>query len=235
MRTMLAMSVAVIAGFAAWASAAGAEPLPETAPDALLSAATLSVTASLRQDKSVLTNSQERIAELVEATILPLFDIRHMTQRAVARNWRLALPEQQSALIAEFKTLLVKTFSTALTNLRDRAIEYKPLRMAPGETEVTVRSSVKQPATQRMTIDYDMEQTPAGWKVYDIKIAGISLITTYRSTFTRIVRDDGVEGLVQSLAAKNRQADAGLKPEENGALPFILMHAVIPGILRGGR
>ncbi|MEK6245692.1 MAG: ABC transporter substrate-binding protein [Pseudomonadota bacterium] len=208
---------------------------PETAPDALLSAATLTLTANLRQDTSLQANSPGKIAELVEATILPLFNFRHMTQRAVAPNWRLASPEQQNALIAEFRTLLVRTYSVALANYRDQAIEYKPLRLAPGETDVTVKSTVKQPGAERMTIDYDMEKTPAGWKVYDIKVAGISLITTYRSTFAQIAREGGVDGLIQSLSAKNRQADAGLRPQESGALPFIFMHAVIPSVLRGGR
>ena len=253
MRRLLIMGFAVIAGFAGWASAAGAEPLdasqplaaafrvagpiapaPETAPDALLSAATFTVTASLRQDKSLQANSQGKIAELVEATILPLFNFRHMTQRAVAPHWRLASAEQQRTLIAEFKTLLVHTYSTALANYRDQAIEYKPLQLASGETEITVKSIVKQPGAERMTIDYDMEKTAAGWKVYDIKIAGISLITTYRSTFTQLIRDGGVDGLIKSLSAKNRQAESGSRPQESGALHFIIMYAVIPSILRGG-
>lgn len=232
MRRMLVTGLAVIAGFAGWATAAGAT---ETAPDALLSAATLTVTASLRQDKNLLTNSQGRIAELVEVTILPLFNFRHMTKRAVAPHWRLASPEQQNALIAEFTTLLVHTYSTTLANYRDQAIEYKPLRLAPGETEVTVKSVVKQPGAERMTIDYDMEKTPAGWKVYDIKVAGISLITTYRSTFAQIVRAGGVDGLIQSLSAKNQQADAGLRPQESSARAVLLMHAVMTSVLRGGR
>lgn len=234
MRRMLVTGLAVIAGFAGWASAAGAQP-PETAPDALLSAATLTVTASLRQDKSLLTNHQGRIAELLEVTILPLFNFRHMTQRAVAPHWRLASAEQQNALIAEFTTLLVHTYSTTLANYRDQAIEYKPLQLAPGETEVTVKSTMKQPGAERMTIDYDMEKTAAGWKVYDIKVAGISLITTYRSTFTQLIRDGGVDGLIKSLSAKNRQAESGSRPQESGARAIVFMHAVMTSVLRGGR
>lgn len=202
-------------------------PAPEAAPDMLLSAATLAVTASLRQDKSLPTNSPGKIAELVELTILPLFNFRHMTQLAVARNWRLASPEQQKALTTEFRTLLARSYSTALANYRDQAIEYKPLRTAPGTTEVTVKSTVKQPGAERMTIDYDMEKTTAGWKVYDIKIAGISLITTYQSTFAQTIRDGGVDGLIKSLSAKNRQADSGLRSRESGARPFPYMCAMI--------
>jgi len=125
----------------------------------------------------------------------------------VARNWRLAISEQQRALIREFKTLLVRTYSTALSGYRNQVIEYKPLRAAADATEVTVKSDVQQSGKDRMTIDYDMEKTPAGWKVYDVKIAGVSLVTTYRSTFTSKVREGGIEGLIKSLSDKNRQGE----------------------------
>ena len=128
-----------------------------------------------------------------------------MTQIAMARNWRLATPDQQKALTVEFKTLLVRTYAIALSRYRDHVIEYKPLRAAPGAVEVTVKSEVKQAGAEWMTIDYDMEKTPAGWKVHDIKIAGISLVTAYRDTFASRVRDGGIEGLIKSLSDKNRQ------------------------------
>lgn len=209
--------------------------VPEVAPDVLLSNATLVVTAGLTRNKNSQTNSPEKIAERVESAMLPLFDVRHMTQLAVARNWRRASPEQQNALIAEFSTLLVRTYSMALTSQRDQVIAYRPLRMAPGETEVTVRSTVKQAGAEWMTIDYDMEKTTAGWKVYDIRIAGISLITTYQSTFAQTVRDSGVDGLIQSLAGKNLRADAGLGPHDRGARTVLFMYAVMPSVFRGGR
>ena len=205
-------------------------PAPEAAPDALLSAAILVVTSNLKQDENLQTNKPAKIAELVESAVLPLFDFRRMTELAVARNWRLASPEQQNSLIAGFMTLLVRTYSTALANYGDRAIEYKPLRIAPGETLVTVKSTMRQPGAERITIDYCMEKTTAGWKVFDIKIAGISLVTTYRSTFAQIIRDGGVEGLIESLSAKNRQADFGLASGESGARPLLFMYAVIPGV-----
>ncbi|MDP2241292.1 MAG: ABC transporter substrate-binding protein [Burkholderiales bacterium] len=208
-------------------------PALEIAPDVLLSAATLVVTARLKEDLNLQINSPEKIAELVESTILPLFNFRHMTQLAVARNWRLASPEQQDAIVSEFRTLLVRTYSTALANYRDQAIEYRPLRMAPGDTGVTVKSTVKQPGAVRMSIDYDMEKTAAGWKVYDIKIGGISLITTYRSTFARTVSDSGVDGLILSLSAKNREPNSGLRSEKSNARSSLFLYAVIPTISRG--
>ena len=176
--------------------------VPDTAPDVLLSAATLVVIARLKQDRALQIGSPGTIAELVEATILPLFDFRHMTQLAVATNWRLASPEQQDALIAGFRSLLVRSYSVVLASYRDQAIEYQPTRMVPGETWLTVKSIVKQPGAERMTIDYDMEKTTAGWKVYDIKVAGVSLITTYRSTFAQTIHDGGVDGLIKAFSAK---------------------------------
>jgi len=237
MRRMLVMGLAAFAALAAWAGAAGAGAAtrePEAAPDALLRSATLVVTARLRQDTTLRTDSPWNITELVEP-ILPLFDFRQMTRLAVARNWRLASPEQQNALVAEFRTLLVRTYSTALANYRDQMIEYKPLRMALGETEVTVKSTVNQPGAERMTIDYDMEKTTAGWRIYDVKIAAISLITTYRSTFAQTIRDGGVDGLIESLSAGNQQADSGLWPPVSGARPLLFIYAVIPTVFRGSR
>jgi phospholipid transport system substrate-binding protein len=128
-----------------------------------------------------------------------------MTQIAVARNWRLATPAQQSALTTEFRTLLVRTYSIALSSYRDQVIEFRSMRSAPADTEVTVRSVVKQSGTAPIAMDYDMEKTPAGWKVYDIKVAGVSLVTTYRDTFSERIRDDGVDGLIKALEDKNRQ------------------------------
>ena len=190
-----------------WAFAAPFSLAEDVAPDVLLKAVTSEVIAIIKQDKDIQAGNPAKVADLVEARILPLFDFTRMTQIAVARNWRLTTPEQQKALTTEFKTLLVRTYSSALSTYRDQAIEYKPLRMAPGDTEVTVKSVVKQPGKEPLTMDYDMEKMAAGWKVYDIKIAGISLITAYRETFAGKVRDGGMDGLIKSLSDKNRQRD----------------------------
>jgi phospholipid transport system substrate-binding protein len=187
------------------ALAAPFSPAQDVAPDALLKAVTSEVIAIIRQDKDIQAGDPAKVSDLVETRILPLFDFTRMTQIAVARNWRLATPEQQKALTLEFKTLLVRTYSTALSSYRDQVIEYKPLRLTPDATEVTVRSDVRQSGKERITIDYEMEKTSAGWKVYDMKIAGVSLVTTYRDTFAGKVRDSGIEGLIKSLSDKNRQ------------------------------
>ena len=187
------------------ALAAPLSPAQDGAPDVLLKAVTLEVIAIIRQDKDIQAGNAGKVANLVETRILPLFDFTRMTQLAVARNWRLATPEQQKALTTEFKTLLVRTYSTALSSYRDQVIEFKRLRAASGDIEVTVKSVIKQPGTEPLTMDYDMEKIAAGWKVYDIKIDGVSLITTYRETFASRVRDGGIEGLIKSLSDKNRQ------------------------------
>ena len=180
----------------------------DVAPDVLLKEVTLEVLAGIRQDPDIQAGNPAKVAALVESRILPLFDFPRMTQIAVARNWRLATPEQQQTLIAEFKTLLVRTYSTALSSYRDQVIEFKRLRAASGDTEVTVKTVIKQAGKESLTMDYDMEKRASGWQVYDIKIEGVSLITTYRETFAGKVREGGVDGLIKSLADKNRQGDA---------------------------
>jgi len=183
----------------------------ETEPNAMLQAVTLEVIAAMKQDRSQNGGSSKQVASLVETKILPLFDFPRMTQIAVARNWRLATPEQQVALTAEFKALLVHTYSAALSTYRDQVIEFRSMRSAPADTEVTVKSVVKQAGTAPVAMDYDMEKTPAGWKVYDIKVAGVSLVTTYRDSFSERIRDDGVDGLIKALEEKNRQGDSRSK------------------------
>ena len=180
----------------------------EPAPDVLVKSITEEVVAVLKQDKDIQAGNPKKIEELIEAKVLPHFNFTRMTRIAMARNWRLATPEQQKELTAEFKTLLVRTYSTALSNYRDQLIDYKPLRAKPEDVDVTVRSEVKQSgSSQPVAIDYEMEKTPNGWKVYDVKVGGVSLVTTYRDTFTSEVKEHGVDGLIKSLAAKNRQSE----------------------------
>jgi phospholipid transport system substrate-binding protein len=202
MRSFAMLLAATAAALSATAAA------QEIAPDALLKAVTQEVIQLIRQDKEIQAGNPAKVARLVEAKILPHFDFGRMTQLAAARSWTVASPEQQKALTAEFKTLLVRTYSTALSSYRDQDIRFKPLRAAPGDAEVTVRSVVIQPGTVPLALDYDMERHPGGWKVYDMKIEGVSLVTTYRETFAGIVRERGVDGLIRSLSDKNRDSEA---------------------------
>ena len=176
------------------------------APDVLVKTITEEVVAILKQDKDIQAGNPKKVADLIETKVVPHFNFTRMTRIAMARNWRSASPEQQKELTAEFKTLLVRTYSTAISSYRDQRIDYRPLRAKPEDTEVTVKSEVKQSgSSQPVSIDYEMEKTPNGWKVYDVKVGGVSLVTTYRETFASEVKDRGVDGLIKSLSAKNRQ------------------------------
>jgi phospholipid transport system substrate-binding protein len=180
----------------------------ELAPDVLVKTITQDVVAILKQDRDIQAGDPKKVAQLVETKILPHFNFTRMTRIAMARNWRLASPEQQKELTEQFKTLLVRTYSTALSSYRDQQIDFKPLRAKPDDTEVTVKTEMKQPnAPQPVAIDYEMEKTPNGWKVYNVKVDGVSLVTTYREVFATEVKERGVDGLIKSLAAKNRQGE----------------------------
>ncbi|MBS1198674.1 MAG: hypothetical protein H6R18_2459 [Proteobacteria bacterium] len=206
------------------------DPVTESAPEVLLSVTVLLASARHKQD-----NSPGDIAEPAQSSALPLFNFRHMTQLAMARNWRLASPDQQEALIAEFRILLVRTYATTLSKYRDRVIEFKPVRIALGSNEISVKSIVLQPGVEPIAIDYNMEKTTAGWKVVDIKIGGISLIATYQSTFSQAVRDGGVAGLIKSLSENNRLAYSEAKHQERSAHYILIMCALIQSVLRASR
>jgi phospholipid transport system substrate-binding protein len=178
----------------------------EIAPDVLVKSITEEVIAAVRQNKGIQAGDTRKLAELVEAKILPHFDFARITQIAMGVNWRRAIPEQQEQLIREFRTLLVRTYSGALAGYRDQVIEFRPLRARPGDTEVTVHSQVRQSGVEPIAIEYDLEKTGSAWKVFDVRVAGISLVATYRSAFAEEVRNHGVEGLISLLSSKNRGA-----------------------------
>ena len=144
-----------------------------------------------------------RVREVIETKLLPNFDFTRMTALAMGRNWARATPEQQKKLTAEFQTLLVRTYSNALTQYRDETIDVKPLRAEPSANEVTVRSEVVRQGRPPVQIDYSMEKTPQGWKAYDVIVGGVSLVTNYRDEFNEQVKAGGVDGLVKTLVAKN--------------------------------
>lgn len=188
----------------ALALAAPASLADGLAPDALLRAVSVEVIDRIKQEQLYRAADPAKVTALVETRVLPLFDFAHMTRLAVARNWRLATPEQQRVLTEEFRTLLVRTYSTALASYGGEVIHFKQLRAAPPLSEVTVRSEVKQPGKERMTMDYEMAKTAAGWKIYNVKVADVCLVSTYRDVFAEKVRDGGVDGLINFLADENR-------------------------------
>jgi phospholipid transport system substrate-binding protein len=177
----------------------------QSAPDALLKNATSEVLASLKEDKGI-AGDAARLDGLIESKIVPVFDFSLMTQFAMGRNWRQASTAQRGRLTTEFKSMLVRTYSGMLTTYRDAAITYKPIRFVPGDTDATVRSEVSQPGAKPLRVDYEIARTARGWKVYDVKIDGISVVTAYRDGFAAKVRESGVDGLIRSLSEKNRQS-----------------------------
>jgi len=191
----------------AWAAvpAGSAEML---APDALARSVTDEVLKILRTDKELAGGNQKKVAELIETKVAPHFEFTSMARLAMGRNWKQATPDQQKALAEEFRTLLVRTYTTAFTQYKDQTVEYRPVKLAPGETDVVVKSFIKQPSGQPVSVDYRMEKTDAGWKVYDVKIEAISLVENYRNTFNTEVQKGGIDGLIKSLADKNKTAAA---------------------------
>jgi phospholipid transport system substrate-binding protein len=194
---------------------AAAVAAQDLAPDALVKKISNEVLDIIKQDKDIRAGNQNKINELVDAKVLPHFNFSRMTALAVGRNWPKASAEQQKALTGEFRTLLVRTYSSALTTYKNQVIEFKPLRSAAGDTDVTVRTQVRQPGSEPVGIDYSMEKTPGGWMVYDVVVGGVSLVTNYRETFNAEIRDGGVDGLIKSLASKNRSQEpqASSKPK----------------------
>jgi len=177
-------------------------------PEALVKRVSEDVIATIKSDPQVQAGNQARIREVMEAKLLPNFDFARMTALVMGKNWRAATPEQQARLTDEFRTLLVRTYSSALNKYRDETIDYKPLRMNPADTEVTVRTAVMKPGGSPVQIDYSMTKTPAGWKAYDVIVGGVSLVTNYRDEFNEQIKNGGVDGLIKTLAEKNKGASA---------------------------
>ena len=198
-RSILCAATALVVQAAAAQSAA---------PDALVRSVTDEVVGIIKQDKDIQAGNRQKTTALVEQKVLPHFDFTRMTALAMGPNWRKATPEQQKLLVEQFRTLLVRTYSTALSAYRNQVIDVKPPRTQPNDAEVVVRSEVKQSGAEPVTIDYSMAKTPGGWKVYDLAVNGASLVTTYRETFAVEVRNGGIDGLIKSLSAKNQQLAA---------------------------
>lgn len=180
----------------------------QEAPDALVKRVSEEILDMIRKDKDLQSGQVRRILEVVDAKVLPHFNFQHMTALAVGRDWRKASPHQQQQLMGEFKMLLVRTYANALTSYRDQTVRYKPFKGNAGDAEAFVRTEVVQPGNKPVQVDYNLEKTDEGWKVYDVTVAGISLVTTYRENFAQEVRNGGIEGLIQALSAKNKALEA---------------------------
>ena len=175
----------------------------QEAPDALVRRSTNEILTAIKADKDLQAGNQQKIEKLAEDKVLPYFNFVRMTQLAVGRNWRDASDAQKKSLIDEFRRLLVRTYSTSLTQYRDQTIEVKPLKIAGADTEVIVKTQVNQPGGQPIPIDYSLEKAKDGWKVYDVLIDGVSLVTNYRSSFNTEIQKSGIDGLIKSLVDRN--------------------------------
>ena len=193
---------------AALALAASGPALAQEGPDALVKRVSQEVMQIIKSDPKVQAGDMARIREVVESKLLPYFDFTRMTALAMGRNWNKATPDQQKRLSDEFRSLLVRTYSGSLSQYRNQTIEYKPLRADAASADVTVRTEVVRPGQVPVQIDYSMAKTPGGWKVYDVIVAGVSLVTNYRDEFNEQVKAGGVDGLIKSLVAKNQGAPA---------------------------
>lgn len=175
------------------------------APDVLVKNVTNEVLDIVRKDKDIQAGDTRKAGQLIESKILPNFDFNRMTALAVGRDWRSATPEQQKALGDEFRTLLVRTYGNALTQYRDQTIDFKPFKGKLDDPEVLVRTEVKQPGAKAIPIDYSLRKDDTGaWKVIDVVVGGVSLVTSYRDQFRQQVAAGGIDGLIKSLREKNK-------------------------------
>lgn len=205
---MLAMFVrlATAAATAGLVLAGGAQA-QEMAPDALVKSVTLEVVDIIQNDKDIQKGDRKKVIALIETKVLPHFNFQAMTASAVGRNWDKASADQKARLMDEFKTLLLRTYASALAAYGNQKFDFRPLRAKPTDTDVTVNVRIMQSGSQPVTIDYDMEKRPGGWKVWDVRVGGISLVANYRTQFDNLIREGGVEGLIKALYAKNNSLE----------------------------
>ena len=173
-------------------------------PDVLVKNVTLEVVELITKDKEIQSGNRAKLIQVIDAKVLPHFNFNAMTALALGQNWNKANPEQKKRLVEEFRTLLVRTYASALAAYSEQKFEFRPLRAKATDTDVTVQVRVLQPGSQPVPIDYAMEKTSSGWKVYDVMVGGVSLVANYRTEFSNVVRESGIDGLIKSLAAKNR-------------------------------
>jgi len=179
-------------------------------PDQLVRATVDKVIEIIKGDKAVQAGDMKRILEIAEAHGSPHFNFVRMTRLAMGANWKQASPAQQEELVRQFRSLLLRTYAVALKEYRNQTIDVRPLKLPAGSTDVQVKTIVNQPGAQAIPIDYDMERTPQGWKIYDVTVGGVSLVVNFRSSFDSEIRKSGVDGLLKSLAERNRSAAAGI-------------------------
>ena len=182
-------------------------PAQDAAPDQLVKTVTLEVVELITKDKEIQAGNRAKLVQLIDAKVLPHFNFSAMTALALGQSWNKANPDQKKRLTEEFRTLLVRTYASALAAYSEQKFDFRPLRAKPSDTDVTVQVRVLQPGSQPVPIDYSMEKTASGWKVYDVMVGGVSLVANYRTEFNNVVRESGIDGLIKNLNAKNRSLE----------------------------
>lgn len=188
-------------------TAAAADATTALAPDAFIKSITDEVFATVKSDKAIQQGDLRRVQAMVDSKIMPNVNLQRMTATAVGRSWRQATPEQQKRLQEEFKILLVYTYAGAAAQIKDQTIEYKPMRTGADDTEVVVRTLVRNKG-ETIQLDYRMEKTDSGWKIYDVNVLGAWLVQTYQSSFAQEVTASGIDGLIGKLTERNKQLAA---------------------------
>jgi len=206
----------VVAGVALVALTAFAAPARANmmAPDVLVKKVTLEVVDIIKHDKDIQGGNRQKIIGLIEAKVLPHFDFESMTATAVGLGWRKATPEQRARLTEQFKTLLVRTYASALAAYSDQRLDFRPLHARPSDTDVTVQVRIIQSGAEPISIDYGMEKTSSGWKAYDVSVGGVSLVANYRTEFGNLIRSEGIDGLIRNLRAKNESLEQSGKQDK---------------------
>jgi phospholipid transport system substrate-binding protein len=197
---MAALTLVVAAAAPGLASA-------NTAPDSLIKQVSTDVIDAVKADKAIQAGDTRKIIGLVDSMILPHVNFQRMTASSVGRYWRQATPEQQKRLQDEFKTLLVRTYAGALTQVKDQTVELKPMRSKADDTEVVVKTEVKGKGDP-IQLDYRLEKANDSWKIYDVNVLGVWLVENYRSSFAQEINASGIDGLIAKLAEKNKLASA---------------------------
>src|SRR5687767_12486607 len=175
----------------------------DLAPEQLVQKITDDVLAAVKSDKQLAAGDRQKAVKLAEEKVLPYIDFEQSTRLAVGRAWAQASPEQKKKLVSEFRNMLVRTYSNALQPYEGQQMKVMPVRMKPGDSEVTVQNQFIRSGAQPVKIDYSMRKTDKGWKIYDIVVEGVSLVLTYRGEFDAVVKQEGVDGLIKRLAQKN--------------------------------
>jgi len=201
-RLMRGLSVVAVALGSAVAMAQAGK-----APDALIKEVSTDVIESVKADKSIQTGDVQKVILLVDAKVMPHVNFQRMTASAVGRYWRQATPVQQKGLQDEFKVLLVRTYSGALAQVKDQEVQLKPMRGGADDTEVVVRTEVRGKGDP-IQLDYRLEKTPDGWKIYDVNVLGVWLVENYRNSFAQEISAGGIDGLIAKLAERNKTAKA---------------------------